>query len=681
MKTSFALSAALLISASLVGAQEKTGADGPQLVVEGLKRPESVAVGFKGRVFVTEIGEPGKDGDGRVVEIVDGKIVPFATGLDDPKGMVIYQKFMFVNDNARVVKIDEAGKVEVFAAPEAFPTRPLFLNDIAADEKGNLVVSDSGDRKGPTGSLFLIDPKGKVSLLADAKRYPEWKIPNGVLFDGKSFVIMADFGAGVLWKVAVADGAAEKIASGDFEGADGLTFDHFGRLYLTSWKQGKIWVRGRPGQKFVEIPAQFESAADCCLDPTGQFVLVPDMKAGKVFKVRTGVPGEPVDNTPLPLTTEIAFPKLKWTGWEGLGDDGKVRPLRPNFLTHAGDGSNRIFVGIQQGPIHVFPNDPTVQATKVFLDLTKKVYYNDKENEQGLLGMAFHPDYKKNGEFFVFYSAKNAKLTNVVSRFKVKKDDPNQADLDSEEVLLTVERPFWNHDGGTLAFGPDGYLYIALGDGGKADDPLKNGQNLNTLLGKILRIDVNKKDAGLAYAIPKDNPFVGVKDARGETWAYGFRNPWRIAFDKKTGKLWGSDVGQNLYEEVDIIVKGGNYGWSKREGLHPFSVEGVETNSKMVDPVWEYHHDVGKSITGGFVYRGKRLPELDGAYIYGDYISNKIWALWYDEAKGRVVANRPIPDPNKLLFSFGEDEQGDIYFVTETIDGQSLYRFARNEKK
>src|ERR1019366_2026036 len=196
-------------------------------------------------------------------------------------------------------------------------------------------------------------------------------------------------------------------------------------------------------------------------------------------------------------------------------------------------------------------------------------------------------------------------------------------------ILFTIKRKFWNHDGGTLCFGPDGYLYIALGDGGSFNDPDANGQNLKTLLAKVLRIDVDHKDPGKNYAVPKDNPFVGKEGALPEIWAYGLRNIWRMAFDKKTGKLWASDVGQNLYEEIDIIVKGGNYGWSLREGLHPFSVKGVGPRKDLVEPIWEYRHDVGKSLTGGQVYRGKRLPELDGSYVYGDYVSTKIWGLRY----------------------------------------------------
>jgi glucose/arabinose dehydrogenase len=177
--------------------------------------------------------------------------------------------------------------------------------------------------------------------------------------------------------------------------------------------------------------------------------------------------------------------------------------------------------------------------------------------------------------------------------------------------------------------------------------------------------------------VPKDNPFVGTKDARPEIWAYGIRNIWRMAFDRKTGRLWAADVGQNLYEEIDLIEKGGNYGWSLRESLHPFGPKGVGPRKDLIDPIWEYHHDVGKSITGGLVYRGSRFPELDGSYIYGDYVSGKIWALKYDDAKKRVTANRPIKDKSIQILSFGEDEKGEVYFMTFTPTGKGIYTFVK----
>jgi glucose/arabinose dehydrogenase len=677
---------AMLIVASPLAAQEMKL---PAPIITGLKNPESVAVGSDGRIYISEIGEFGKDGDGRIM-VIDktGAAVPFAIGLDDPKGIVFWTNQLFVNDNKRVVQIDPKGKTKVIADEKAFPTPPLFLNDICVDELGVLYVSDSGDLKGNGGAIYRItivtNPKKKeetkvtVTTVTDGKTNPKIKTPNGLVMDGKNHLLMLDFMSGELLRIRVTDGQTTKIADG-FDGGDGLAWDNFGQLFITSWKSGKVWGIPRAGQKPILVASGFESAADLCLDPTGKFLLIPDMKAGTLTKLPTTIPGWEVDDSPLPIKTEVAFPDLQWTGWQGITDAGKQFLLRPLMLTHAGDGSNRVFVGIQQGIIHVFPNDPKADKTKIFLDIQKQVYYSDNENEQGLLGLAFHPDYKKTGEFFVFYTKKKDKTTNILSRFKLSKEDPNKADPASEEILLTIKRPFWNHDGGTICFGPDGYLYVALGDGGKADDPLNNGQNLKTLLAKVLRIDINNKSDSKAYAIPKDNPFVGKTDAAPETWAYGLRNVWRMSFDRKTGKLWASDVGQNLYEEIDIIVKGGNYGWSLREGLHPFSEKGVDVNTKMVEPIWEYHHNVGKSLTGGHVYRGKRLPELDGYYLYGDYITTKIWGLRYDETKKRVVANRPIQDPNQAILSFGEDEQGEVYFLYTTVSGQGIRRFARSE--
>jgi glucose/arabinose dehydrogenase len=312
---------------------------------------------------------------------------------------------------------------------------------------------------------------------------------------------------------------------------------------------------------------------------------------------------------------------------------------------------------------------------QTFLDIRERVQYDDRENEEGLLGLAFHPRYKENGEFFVYYSLKptreNPHVT-AVSRFRVSPDDPNRALPDSEEEVIRIEHRYWNHKGGTIVFGPDGYLYIGLGDGGLRDDPHGNGQSLQTVLGKILRIDVDQKDEGRNYAIPKDNPFADrASEARGEIWAYGIRNVWRIAFDRKTGDLWAGDVGQDLWEEIDIIRPGGNYGWNLREGKHPSTPtlpnvpKGTGPRPDLIEPIWEYHHDVGKSITGGNVYRGKKVPELEGAYLYADFVTGQIWALWYDMAKQQVTANREILPKGLPVMSFGEDDDGEVYFVTQ----------------
>ena len=229
---------------------------------------------------------------------------------------------------------------------------------------------------------------------------------------------------------------------------------------------------------------------------------------------------------------------------------------------------------------------------------------------------------------------------------------------------MRIPQPFWNHNGGTICFGPDGYLYVGLGDGGKRDDPMANGQNAATILGSILRIDVDHQDQGKAYAVPKDNPLVKKKGAAGENFAIGVRNIWRMSFDRKTGRLWAADVGQDIWEEINIVQPGGNYGWNLREGFHQFQAGGSKPRADLLEPVWEYHHDIGKSVTGGHVYRGKKVPELDGKYIYADYVTGKVWALTYDDAKGRVTANREISGSVSPVMSFGEDEAGEIYLLT-----------------
>ncbi|HYH67896.1 MAG TPA: PQQ-dependent sugar dehydrogenase [Urbifossiella sp.] len=663
----------LFLAALLLGPAAPALAQQPKTLLEGMKNPESVVVLPDGKTFVTEIGEFGKDGDGKVTLVANGKATPFVDGLDDPKGIAFFAKWLFVTDNTRVLRIDVASKkLDVFAPTNAFPVPPQFLNDVVVDpESGMVYVTDSGDRKGAGGAVYRITPQGLVTTVVNTDNLKGLHTPNGLAMDGASNLILADFGAGNLYRVKLSTRTSEKIAEG-IDGADGLAWDHYGRLFISSWKGGTVHVIPKPGEKPVLLAKGFQSAADICMSADRKHVLVPDMKAGTLAAIKAEVPGAPVDESPAPAAFGVAFPDLKWTGWEPVTDTGKANPLRLIALTHAGDGTNRLFVPQQQGVIHVFPNDPaTAKQTKVFLDLTDRVKYADNTNEEGFLGMAFPPNYKQSGEFFVFYTPKGGKMRNVVSRFRVSKDDPDRADPASEEILLTFEKPFWNHDGGTICFGPDGMMYVFHGDGGAGGDPFDNGQNLKTLLGKILRIDVTKKDAGLPYAIPADNPFVGKDGARGEIWAYGFRNVWRMGFDRKTGELWAADVGQNLYEEINVVTKGGNYGWNRRESFHPFGARGVGTTKDMIDPIWEYHHDVGKSITGGTVYRGTRVPELDGHYLYGDYVSGRVWALKYEG--GRVTANRPVKWTGAPVYTFGEDERGEQYLLTATTNGRGIY--------
>ena len=669
MKHLFSVTAAL----ALAGAPA-AGREPPAPLVTGLKNPESVAVGPGGKIYVSVVGEFDTPGDGAVVRIENGKAVPVVTGLDDPKGLVAFGPWLFVADRDRVWRIGNRGQKDLVAPPNAFPTPPKFLNDLAVDpESGTLYVSDSGDLKGAGGAVYRVTLQGVVTLVADTKTVPGLHTPNGLAMDGQNALLVADTGTGILRRIHLATGTSEQVGDG-FGTADGVAWDDFGRLFVTDHQAGKVLVVPRPGEKPVVMAGGFQTAADICVDRPNRRVLVPDLKAGTVTAVPVTVPGAEVDETPLAVQTAPAFPDLKWTGWEPETESGRPNPLRPIVLTHAGDGTNRVFVATQHGVVHVFPNDPKAAATKVFLDIRDRVQYDDNTNEEGFLGLAFHPRYKETGEFFVFYTPKGQKPAdreNVVVRFRVSKDDPDRADPASEEeVLRYTRRPFWNHDGGTVCFGPDGFLYAVHGDGGLGNDPFDNAQNLNSLLGKILRIDVDRRENGKNYAVPKDNPFAGRADARPEVWAYGLRNVWRMAFDRKTGRLWAGDVGQNLFEEIDLIERGGNYGWNRREGLHPFGAKGVGVRPGLIDPIWEYHHDVGKSITGGTVYRGARLPELDGYYLYGDYVSTKIWAIKYDDAQKRVVANRPIPDRHRAIYSFGQDEQGEVYLLTATPTGR-----------
>ena len=645
-------------------------AEPPRPLVEGLKGPSSVAVGQGGKVYVAV-------GGGAVLRLDDDKAAPFAAGLDEPRGMAAYQQWLFVAGRTRLWRIDKEGQADLFAATNAFPVEPRSLTAVAADpESGMIYVSDAGDADGKGAALYRVTPLGLVSVLADAKSLPSLRRPTALALDGASHLLVGDAASGDLIRVKLADGSAEKAADG-LGAVAGLAWDHHGRLFITDGDGGRLFVIAHPGEKPVEAAKGWRYAGALCLDPAGKSLLVPDRQAGTLTATPAAVPGAEVDELPMPVATAVAFPDLQWEGWRGETEDGKPNPLRPIVLTHAGDGSNRVFVADEHGVIHVFPNDPKATKTKIFLDLRDRVRYEDKKFEEGLLGLAFHPKYRENGQFFVFYTTLKAPLTNVVSRFRVSKDDPDRADPDSEEVLLRIAKPYWNHDGGCLCFGPDGLFYLTTGDGGLGNDPHENGQNLNSLLAKVLRIDVDHKDAGRNYAIPKDNPFADAAGARPEIWAYGLRNVWRMSFDRATGRLWAGDVGQNLYEEIDLIRRGGNYGWSRREGRHPFGARGTAARPEFIEPVWEYDHDVGKCIIGGHVYRGDRLPELQGCYLYGDYVTARLYALRYDEAAGRVTADRPIKDQGKAMFSFGEDEKGEVYLLTGTPDGKGIYWFVK----
>lgn len=342
----------------------------------------------------------------------------------------------------------------------------------------------------------------------------------------------------------------------------------------------------------------------------------------------------------------------------------------PVDLQSPKDGTNRLFVVEQQGRIIVFDNNRNTTTKKVFLDITDRVSWG---GEMGLLGLAFHPQFSSNGYFYVNYTANNPRRT-IVSRFQVSPTNPDSADKNSELILLTFNQPYSNHNGGCIAFGPDGFLYIASGDGGSAGDPQNNAQNIKNLLGKILRIDVDNPQPPRNYGIPADNPFVNSSDpdVKKEIFAYGLRNPWKFSFDPLTNRLWCADVGQYDWEEIDLIINGGNYGWRCYEGNHPYNLSGC--TGSYIFPVYEYSHIEGISITGGYVYRGNLFPELNGKYIYGDFGSKKIWALSYD---GSTTSNELISVCPQAISSFGVDEQNEIYVVG--YEGK-IYKFKKVTK-
>ncbi len=337
----------------------------------------------------------------------------------------------------------------------------------------------------------------------------------------------------------------------------------------------------------------------------------------------------------------------------------------PIALGVPADGSNRLFICQKEGKVWIIENGKML--TEPFLDVSNQlVKINPGYDERGLLGIAFHPAFKTNHKFYVYYSvpsnASGSDHKGILVEYQAAANNINTADMSTKRVLLEVEEPESNHNGGNLVFGPDGYLYLSLGDGGGAGDEhgtYGNGQNLATLLGKILRIDVN----ALPYGVPKDNPFVNTPGARPEIWAYGLRNTWRFSFDRATKQLFAGDVGQDKYEEVDIITKGGNYGWRIKEGFHDYDEHNTAPKSTLIDPIYEYGHDQGISITGGYVYRGKQIPGLQGKYVYGDY-NGRMWALTNTSNKWINSDLEVSNKPNEMqIYSWGEDETGELYVL------------------
>ena len=375
----------------------------------------------------------------------------------------------------------------------------------------------------------------------------------------------------------------------------------------------------------------------------------------------------------------------------------KLTEGRPVWMIEAPDGSGRFFVVYQKGLILIVNRGSDGSDARVFLNIEDR--HPNFSNEDGLLSLAFHPGFATNHLFYIYYNQENNKAhasqplnfpyRSVVSEMKVSDSNPDQADLGTERILLQVPQPFPNHKGGELLFGPDGYLYLGLGDGGAGGDPFGSGQNTCTLLAKLLRLDVNSRategsgfrEKRLEYGIPQDNPFANEPDRGGlgvrrEIYAYGLRNPWRYSFDRKTGDLWVGDVGQDLWEEIDLITKGGNYGWSVREGAHYFKPGPV--GAQYIEPVMEYPHNpallpqsmfpdhsIGLCVIGGYVYRGGDFPALDGIYIYGDYNLGTIWGFRFNRSSGRVTDQGQLLAQSDNIDSFAEDARGELYALMQ----------------
>ena len=358
---------------------------------------------------------------------------------------------------------------------------------------------------------------------------------------------------------------------------------------------------------------------------------------------------------------ENAFPNLSFTD--------------PVGIYHPGDDTERLFVLEQPGTIKVFSNDPSTTSVETFLNITSIVDQDGGYTEEGLLGLAFHPNFTENGYFYVNYTEHKPRR-NVIARYMVSSNDINQADALSSLVILEVNQPYTNHNGGQMGFGSDGYLYISFGDGGSAGDPQGNGQNTQTLLGTIIRIDVDNISNDLNYSIPSDNPFVEDLSVRDEIYAYGLRNMWRFSWEPVTDLLWGADVGQYNWEEIDIIYPGLNYGWNTMEGNHCYPAGTSCSSEGFEPPVFEYalYVDGVCSVTGGHVYRGTEIFSLYGKYIYGDWCTGDIWALTYSDDGNHV--NEHLMQSGINITSFGLDQDNELLICANA----KIYKLTSDEE-
>ncbi len=403
----------------------------------------------------------------------------------------------------------------------------------------------------------------------------------------------------------------------------------------------------------------------------GIFAVLMFLLTALVAGCGSGTPAPASAPTPpaaSPLSTPVSMPQsapaplqLETLSLSSvLTTHGSVSPSSPTNLVQADSG--QVLVTDQSGLILSY-DEASLALSSDAVSMTETLDIRDRVSrggsEEGLLGLAVDPD--DQGHLYVYYSAANPRRS-VVSRFDYS-SQTMKADTNSELVILEVAQPYSNHNGGQIAFGPDGYLYIGLGDGGSAGDPQDNGQDTSTLLGSILRIDVSNAAPGQPYSVPPGNPFADG-GGRPEIWAYGLRNPWRFSFDRATGALWTGDVGQNRWEEIDLVRRGGNYGWNTLEGNHCFQPSQNCNREGTTPPVWEYSLD-GKpcSVIGGYVYRGPTIPWLTGTYVYGDFCSGKVFGLRY--ANGQVIEHKELADTGLRIMSFAEDNNGNLYLLSQ----------------
>jgi putative heme-binding domain-containing protein len=407
-----------------------------------------------------------------------------------------------------------------------------------------------------------------------------------------------------------------------------------------------------------------------CLQNNSRAEERPYGLAARVPWTTSRIKGSP--EPPPSYRVERVFPRLTFSN--------------PLLLARA-PGINRLFPGEQVGKLYSIPFDPNCAKADLFLDLTTELHSWDPAGKvkgiDAVRGLAFHPQFAKNRYCYVCYTLagkNNEPLLpegSRVSRFRVRDGEVPRCDAASEKVLLTW--PAGGHNGGCVEFGPDGFLYISTGDGADPNPPdgLNTGQNLDDFLSCILRIDVDHQDKGKAYAVPPDNPFVRTPGAKPEIWAYGFRNPWKMSFDRKTGELWVGDVGWELWEMVYRVQRGGNYGWSVMEGRQPVRPNAKRGPTPILPPNLDFPHTEAASITGGFVYRGKRLPDLAGCYVCGDWVTGRLWATKFDD--GRVVSHREIAQSPLHIVAFGEDHDGELYFLSYDEKAGAVHRLVKND--